>query len=809
MIVLHIPVGGAEPTLVSIPRDSWVTIPGYGKGKINAAYGDAYTTAKDHHRSELQAESAGIIETIKTIEALTGLHIDHYAQVSLIGFYRISNAIGGVSVCLKSAQNASTDSDAYGRGYSGIDLPKGVSVIKGKQALAFVRQRHGLPHGDLDRIKRQQYFLASALHKVTSAGILLNPFKLHHMLTAVGSSLLTDPALNLLDLARQMQSVANGKIHHVTIPNEGPQMIYPDRVPTSVVVVDRVAMPGFIRRLQGKSDDPALATATPAAPGSVAVDVLNGTDIVGLAGRNGRQLRKLGFHVDTIDSTTSPQKATQIEYPARHQSGAKALLALVPGAKTVLTATVKRVTLVLGSDGRQVRRLAGSGTAQGSSVASPPTSPPTSPPDRPRRLPARRGRRTPAVAPRTASAASTDAIRDLPALDAPGRASRRKIVFGTRARAEPGGSPPPGRPAPQVASAGAQTELRRRRRPGLRCRAASVAARTRPPAPAAVAPPAHGRRAPGRPQLGTADLAGRLQPDLCRVAGARGHVLVEVPPVQGQPRAGRHRGRPGQLRGRGRRTARTILVVGNDDRNDMTDAEVKALHTGRSGGSLNTDTMMIIHLPSDGTRATLGLLAARLLCADPSLTERPSSTRPTRTATWPHTAAAARSGKPARGCSCAPSSSSPVFTSTTTRRSTCSASTGSATRSAACRFTCARPCTRRSRRHPAAQGPQRHQGHAGAGVRAAALRLPNGLGDLDRVKRQQYFLTAAFRKVASAGTLLNPFKLQDLLQAVQRITVRRHRARPARARSRAGEPDRQQHHRQDDPDRGIRQHRRR
>ena len=111
------------------------------------------------HESEVAAESAGIIQVIKTIHALTGLYVDHYMQVSLLGFYRISNAIGGVRVCLNAAQNTTTEVGDGGHGNSGIDLPKGVSVIKGTQALAFVRQRHGLPNGDLDRIKRQQYFL--------------------------------------------------------------------------------------------------------------------------------------------------------------------------------------------------------------------------------------------------------------------------------------------------------------------------------------------------------------------------------------------------------------------------------------------------------------------------------------------------------------------------------------------------------------------------------------------------------------------------------------------------------------------------
>jgi LCP family protein required for cell wall assembly len=376
MMVLHIPASGAAPTLISIPRDSWVSIPGYGKGKLNSAYGSAYSQAKDAHRSEKDAESAGLLETIKTIDGLTGLHIDHYMQVNLLGFYRISNAIGGVTVCLNAAQNAQTDSDQFGKGYSGIDLPKGISVIKGKQALAFVRQRHGLPNGDLDRIKRQQYFLASAFSKITTAGVLLNPFKLHDLLDAVGNSLMTDPSLDLLSLARQIQSVATGKIKYLTVPNLGPQLIYPDGVETSIVAVDTAAMPGFIRQLQGKPADPALASATAATPSTVTMDVLNGTDSVGLAGSNATQLRRLGFKVDVIDSTDATAK-TLIEYPPGKQSAAKAAQAVVTGAVMTETSTVSRVTLVLGSDGKQVRGLNTATTGNSASTSGTASSPAT------------------------------------------------------------------------------------------------------------------------------------------------------------------------------------------------------------------------------------------------------------------------------------------------------------------------------------------------------------------------------------------------------------------------------------------------
>ena len=352
MMVLHIPANGSPPSIVSFPRDSWVTVPGHGKNKLNAAYPLGYNAAREAGAAERQAESAGINLTIRTIERLTGLHIDHYMQVDLLGFYRISEAIGGVRVCLKEAQNAHTESGGT-RSYSGINLPKGWSIIKGEQALAFVRQRHGLPHGDLDRIKRQQYFLRAAFSKITSAGMLLNPFKMHALLSAIGRSLLTDPSLNLISLAQQFATLTSGRVRFATLPNDGPRLIYPDGVETSIVSVNRAAIPAFIAHLEGRSDN-ALATAKPAPAASVTVDVLNGTDIPRLAARDAKALEALGFHTAAVGSAP-PTAATTVEYPRGQESAAKAVLAVVPGAKSVLTPNLRRVALVVGSNGVLVR----------------------------------------------------------------------------------------------------------------------------------------------------------------------------------------------------------------------------------------------------------------------------------------------------------------------------------------------------------------------------------------------------------------------------------------------------------------------
>jgi hypothetical protein len=127
---------------------------------------------------------------------------------------------------------------------------------------------------------------------------------------------------------------------------------------TSIVGVNTAAIPSFIRAVIGKTVDPDLSAVAAAAPSTVTVDVLNGTSTYLLATRNADQLHKLGFHTDTIDSTPSPVTATSIEYPAGAEAAAKAALAAVPGAKLIETSTVTKVTLELGTDGKQVKGLA-------------------------------------------------------------------------------------------------------------------------------------------------------------------------------------------------------------------------------------------------------------------------------------------------------------------------------------------------------------------------------------------------------------------------------------------------------------------
>jgi len=335
MMIVHVPANGAKATLISLPRDSYVNIAGYGMGKLNSAYPDAYNAAGG---SADQKRAAGAKVLMATIQNLTGLTVDHFVQVDLLGFYRISNAIGGVKVNMCAAVKEPD---------SGIDLHKGANVVKGKQALAFVRQRYNYPdgNGDLDRVQRQRYFLTAAFRKLVSAGVILNPIKLQHLLTAVQSSIYLDDRLNPTDLARQMENLSADNITGKTIPTDG---FGTSDNGASIVKVSPAEVKTFVNRLIGTGDSK-LSSAKTVAPSSVTVDVRNGGSFDGAARQNADLLRQQGFVIGTA-GTASPSTSTVIQYSDGMQAQAKTLAAYVPGATLQKISTLSHVTLVLGAD---------------------------------------------------------------------------------------------------------------------------------------------------------------------------------------------------------------------------------------------------------------------------------------------------------------------------------------------------------------------------------------------------------------------------------------------------------------------------
>lgn len=310
IIVVRIPDNGTSAHAVSIPRDTFVAIPGEGSSdKINSVYGtrQAQTArqlreggATDNAQIERDSAQAGRRALVNAVEQLTGVRIDHYAEVNLYGFFLLTQAIGGVEVCLNAA---TSDPD------SGANFPAGRQVLSGGDALSFVRQRGGLARGDLDRIVRQQVFMASAVQEVLSAGTLTDPSRLSALASATRRSVVLDRDWDMLSFAQQMHGIAAGAVDFVTIPVVNADA-HSDRG-QSIVTVDRAQVRAFVTGLAGGPApaapaapaapvNPAAPVSDPAAPVNPAtqpttVDVLNGTDVDGLAGEISTRLVTAGF----------------------------------------------------------------------------------------------------------------------------------------------------------------------------------------------------------------------------------------------------------------------------------------------------------------------------------------------------------------------------------------------------------------------------------------------------------------------------------------------------------------------------------
>ena len=344
MILVHVPSDGSEASFVSFPRDSYVKIPGHGWDKLNAAYAYGYAgTPKGAPERERQAGGARLL--VQTISQLTGLQIDHYAEVDLLGFFDLTSVVGGVEVNLCEPVDD--------RRWSGAVFPAGVQTISGADALRFVRQRHGLPRGDFDRIVRQQVFIAGVLRKMLSEDVLLDLGKQRELVTAASKSLTVDRDLNLLQLAQQMQSITAGKIEFQTVPYVGDDEDDAGRY--ILRLEDEDTLHSFFADL---SAEPVAEAATPEAPevvdpARIDVQVFNGSGTSGLAGEAARSLEGAGFSVSsTANADSMDYETTEIRHTAGDEALAATVAAAIPGATTVAAEDVPSGTVhvVLGSD---------------------------------------------------------------------------------------------------------------------------------------------------------------------------------------------------------------------------------------------------------------------------------------------------------------------------------------------------------------------------------------------------------------------------------------------------------------------------
>ena len=269
IILLHVPALPGEPAVaISIPRDSFVTLAdGSGKHKINSAYdrgviaAEKGLTAQGVTGPELdkRGREAGRAALIATVESLTGTQIDHYAEINLAGFVGLTDALGGVPVCLNKPVHDS---------YSGVDLPAGYQTVTGPVALAFVRQRHGLEGGDLDRIARQQAFIAGLAQRVESEGTLTNPTTLSQLLTVVTDHVVIDKGWDLQQALAQVGRLAGANLSFRTIPTGRPDLQTP--VDGVAVQIDPAAVRTFVNEQFGGAPPPATPSPSPATPSGAA-----------------------------------------------------------------------------------------------------------------------------------------------------------------------------------------------------------------------------------------------------------------------------------------------------------------------------------------------------------------------------------------------------------------------------------------------------------------------------------------------------------------------------------------------------------
>lgn len=295
IILMRIPNDGSRAVGVSMPRDSYITIPGYGKHKINSAYMRGKLTERqnliadgvtDQSELEVRSNQAGAKVLISTVQQLTGATIDHYAEVNLLGFHDITEAIGGIEVCL----NDDVDDD-----FSGAHFPAGNQVLAGAPALAFVRQRHGLPRGDLDRIVRQQVFMKGLATKVLAADMLTDEDKLSNLQDAVSKSVVLDKDWDVFDFAKSMQEATGGNLDFKTIPVGDLNL---DTDEGEAIEVNPEVVKSFVRSLLGGAAPPGT---DPGAGGrdpgnsAITVDVRNAAGVAGLATKVAHKLIARGF----------------------------------------------------------------------------------------------------------------------------------------------------------------------------------------------------------------------------------------------------------------------------------------------------------------------------------------------------------------------------------------------------------------------------------------------------------------------------------------------------------------------------------
>ena len=330
LILVHLAADGSVEAF-SIPRDDYVNVtgivPGYHHIKIKEAYGLTKADEEqkladrgvtDQAALEKQGREAGRKATLAVVRSLTGAPIDYFAEVNLAGFYDVAETLGGVEVCLNHAVHDD---------YSGADLPAGHQTLDAQQALAFVRQRHGLDNGDLDRTHRQQAFLISVIHQLQDSGSFSDMGKLDALMGVARKDIVLSAGWDQ-SLFRRIGELAGGQVRYQTLP-----VVRYDNVDgQDVNIVDPTAIRSLVARTfsdAGSTDASTPAPTPTLAPSEVTVDVVNAAGVTGLATETSNTLSHNGYRQGQLDATHTGDTATGIAYGPGADASAHAIATML------------------------------------------------------------------------------------------------------------------------------------------------------------------------------------------------------------------------------------------------------------------------------------------------------------------------------------------------------------------------------------------------------------------------------------------------------------------------------------------------
>jgi len=351
IMIIHLSPGRHLVTVMSIPRDTMVPM-------YQCDAGPGYPGQQANPNSMVQINSllaaGGPVCLWKTVEQQTGIFIDHFIGIGMLGFVKVVNDLGGVNVCVPFNVNDQV---------SGLNLPAGEDHINGVQALAFWRTREAIGNGsDLERIQRDQFMSAQVVKGVLGGGLLSNPFRLLSVVTDAAASMTTDSGMsvsNLVGIAESLRHLSSKNVQFITAPNQqwppNParvQFAQPQADEVFTAIAHDVTVPKV--KVTPSSSPSGGAQVLTTSPSNVKVKILNGSGQHGIASQAASALTSRGFDVTgTGNAASFAYTKSVIEYATTADMAAVNTLKQELTNVTTLqdkTLTPGTVELILGSD---------------------------------------------------------------------------------------------------------------------------------------------------------------------------------------------------------------------------------------------------------------------------------------------------------------------------------------------------------------------------------------------------------------------------------------------------------------------------